>query len=817
MPALLGKHRVFPCGRFLKNELLLTAPFRLNKDIFVRILPDVCPFFSASSSDMYYVPSVGDTLLNRYNIEEILSESDHASVVKCMDTRLDVYCALKILIGETEAPDWNDRKAAFMRAYRTQAQLNHPNIVHVSNIESRDGVTFGVMELLQGPTLEQYLHNDSLGPKEILELFLSIADAVSMAHTSSIIHRSLSPVNIILHQQGARLSPRILNFSVERDLEKLDPVWDLPYMSPEQLIAFDDSSEASDVFALCMMMHNAFAHCVPVEFETLQGYIDYYISSDGAEPLAELIPADFVPIIQRGIRSNPSERYENATELLKALKALSSGFKLSANLTIEAPKQYPTVTPSSPVISQRKNPSSLDNPIIGNTGDIKLVPSTTPSSPIHVHKRPSSIGVDVSSVVKDASSDSRPMSARLPVNEGPEVPLPSQPAVPSVPSSPMGSRPSMTSVPQVPRASQPVVSSVPAASRVSQPAIASVPAAPRTSQSAIIPAVPRASQPAVASVPGAASVSQSAVESVPAAIGSADVAAVVSGDDQAKAYEQNGVVLPPELAALYRLCRVDSVQPTGVIGAVVDIAGGTEAFGLKFFNPGSDVERAVFNEGVRRLEALSRENNAFESVLFHFPDSCAFLFPETSRQSLVASIYCNGVLEPAVAAQAALLIAQGMEFAHQHGIVNGNLKPSNIIFEDHSGIVMPVIYDLGQRLYISSVDQISFADIPYIAPELQFNLQNSNAQADIYAFGMCMAYMLLGRTLYASETKEALIAEIQGLSEAPQILSAMPTLDPGFAQVIQWCINFDPSGRYMRFSDVIRDLYVVYQNLLRAV
>ncbi|MBQ1925860.1 MAG: protein kinase [Proteobacteria bacterium] len=806
---------------------------------------------------MYYVPSVGDTLLNRYNIEEILSESDHASVVKCMDTRLDVYCALKILIGETEAPDWNDRKAAFMRAYRTQAQLNHPNIVHVSNIESRDGVTFGVMELLQGPTLEQYLHNDSLGPKEILELFLSIADAVSMAHTSSIIHRSLSPVNIILHQQGARLSPRILNFSVERDLEKLDPVWDLPYMSPEQLIAFDDSSEASDVFALCMMMHNAFAHCVPVEFETLQGYIDYYISSDGAEPLAELIPADFVPIIQRGIRSNPSERYENATELLKALKALSSGFKLSANLTIEAPKQYPTVTPSSPVISQRKNPSSLDNPIIGNTGDIKLVPSTTPSSPIHVHKRPSSIGVDVSSVVKDASSDSRPMSARLPVNEGPEVPLPSQPAVPSVPSSPMGSRPSMTSVPQVPRASQPVVSSVPAASRVSQPAIASVPAAPRTSQSAIIPAVPRASQPAVASVPAAprtsqsaivpavprasqpavasvpaavsvsqsavesvpvaASVSQSAVESVPAAIGSADVAAVVSGDDQAKAYEQNGVVLPPELAALYRLCRVDSVQPTGVIGAVVDIAGGTEAFGLKFFNPGSDVERAVFNEGVRRLEALSRENNTFESVLFHFPDSCAFLFPETSRQSLVASIYCNGVLEPAVAAQAALLIAQGMEFAHQHGIVNGNLKPSNIIFEDHSGIVMPVIYDLGQRLYISSVDQISFADIPYIAPELQYNLQNSNAQADIYAFGMCMAYMLLGRTLYASETKEALIAEIQGLSEAPQILSAMPTLDPGFAQVIQWCINFDPSGRYMRFSDVIRDLYVVYQNLLRAV
>ena len=679
---------------------------------------------------MYYVPSVGDTLLNRYYIEEILSQNDHACVAKCMDTRLDVYCALKILLGDTDAPDWAERKAAFMRAYRTQAQLNHPNIVHVSNIESREGVTFGVMELLQGPTLEQYLRGDSLGAKEIVELFLSIADAVSMAHSSLVIHRSLSPVNIILHQQGARLSPRILNFSVERDLEQLDPVWDLPYMSPEQLIDFNDSWEASDVFALCMMMHSAFAHCVPVECKSLQEYIDYYMSSDGAEPLAELMPADFVPLIRRGIRANPAERFENATELLKALKTLSSGFKLSANLTIEAPKQYPSVTPSSPVIPRRT--SSLDNPIVSGG-----FPTTTPSSPIIAPRRPSSLGVDVSSIVKDASGElSRPMASR--------------PSLGSVPAAPMPSRPSVQSVP-------------------------------------------------VSGNTGAS------------------VMGVQYGQVNAGQYAQSGVALPPELAELYRLCRVDSVLPTGVVGSVMDINGGTEAFGVKFFEPKSDVERAVFNEGVRRLEALSRENETFESVLFHFPDSCAFLMTDTSRQSLTDSIKRNGVLQPAVAAQAALLIAQGMEFAHQHGVVNGNLKPSNLIFEEHSGIVRPVIYDLGQRLYINSVEQITFADIPYIAPELNFNLQNTNAQADIFAFGMCMVFMLLGKSMYASATKEALVAEIQACSETPQLLAIRPDIDPALAQVIQWCINFDPSGRYVRFSDVIRDLYVVYQNMLKAL
>ena len=101
--------------------------------------------------------------------------------------------------------------------------------------------------------------------------------------------------------------------------------------------------------------------------------------------------------------------------------------------------------------------------------------------------------------------------------------------------------------------------------------------------------------------------------------------------------------------------------------------------------------------------------------------------------------------------------------------------------------------------------------------ELNFNLQNTNAQADIFAFGMCMVFMLLGKSMYASATKEALVAEIQACSETPQLLAIRPDIDPALAQVIQWCINFDPSGRYVRFSDVIRDLYVVYQNMLKAL
>ena len=174
---------------------------------------------------MQNVPAAGETLLDRYYIEEVLDVSEHTALLKCVDTRLDVAGIIKMLHGDDTAPDWTPRREAFIKAFRSQARLNHPNIVHVSNIELRGGRALAVLESLQGVTLERYLRegNEKLSAKEVIELFLGIVDALVLAHAEGVFHRGISPRNILLTEQAKRLSPRILNFAVHRDEWELDP------------------------------------------------------------------------------------------------------------------------------------------------------------------------------------------------------------------------------------------------------------------------------------------------------------------------------------------------------------------------------------------------------------------------------------------------------------------------------------------------------------------------------------------------------------------------------------------------------------------
>ena len=221
---------------------------------------------------MQNIPEVGTLLADRYYIEEIVDTCGETAILKCVDTRLEVVCAIKLLIGDDESPEWTQRRNYFIEAFRKQARLNHPNIIHVVNIELRGERTFAVMEAVEGFTLDRYLESTTLTPKEVTELFLSIVDAVSMAHGSKILHKGISPHNIMLYQQDNRLSPRILNLGTHRESERLDPIKLLPYLAPEQFDNYENAYPASDVYALCATMYFAFTRRGPCVCEDYSKY-----------------------------------------------------------------------------------------------------------------------------------------------------------------------------------------------------------------------------------------------------------------------------------------------------------------------------------------------------------------------------------------------------------------------------------------------------------------------------------------------------------------------------------------------------------------
>ena len=639
---------------------------------------------------MQTIPVPGSTLLDRYYIEQVIDQHNDTAVLKAIDTRLDVPAVLKLLLTDPDSSEWENKKQNFIKSFRTQARLTHPNIVHVSDIESKGNLVFSVMELLQGQSLDQHLAEFTLTPKEVLEIFLGVIDAVAMGHSDGVCHLNISPRNILLNQQANRLAPRVLNFAYVRTPNELDPVNALPFTAPEMLQGFENATPASDVFSLCASIYYAFTKQPPIQFDTLDEYIQYYANNSEYLQYPEEIPASFLEILEQGLRTDPQQRFANANELLSAIKIIGQDYNLSANLTIEASPSGSMARASSP-----SNPSvrSISSPI--------PAPSKSVSQQLMAPRTPS-------------QSNAAPVPETISGSHSQPIQAPSK------------------------------------------------------------------------------SVSQQLLAPDPIYIQTAAT-----------------ITLPPSIAQSYIIARMDSVLEHACVCAIAPSDNPASTFSLKFLRSAQQDEIAAFNEAVQRNIILANENQAFQSIIMALPEG-GFIAQDVPRQSLPSYIANNGPFSIPAATQLAIFIAQAMEYAHARGCINGNLKANNIIFENRNGILTPIIYDFAQKSYVESAVQLTIADIPYIAPDIDYNLRNSNIQSDIYSFGMIYIFMLLGRIPFVSNTREALIAEIDATEELPDLTKYRPDLPVDLVRVLQWCTAFEPEGRYTDFTRLLQDLYYIY-------
>src|SRR5439155_12118194 len=93
----------------------------------------------------------------------------------------------------------------FEREARAVSSLNHPHICTLHDIGVQDGVSFLVMELLEGETLAERLARGRLPLDEALRYRVQIADALDKAHRQGVVHRDLKPANVMVTKAGAKL------------------------------------------------------------------------------------------------------------------------------------------------------------------------------------------------------------------------------------------------------------------------------------------------------------------------------------------------------------------------------------------------------------------------------------------------------------------------------------------------------------------------------------------------------------------------------------------------------------------------------------
>jgi Tol biopolymer transport system component len=205
------------------------------------------------------MPNQPPKSIAHYSILDLLGAGGMGEGYRARDSKLGRDVALKLLPRDFTGDE--ERMARFAREAQVLASLNHPNIGAIYGIEDTEDSKALVLELIEGPTLEDRMKEGAVPVTEALTIARQIAEAVESAHETRVVHRDLKPANVKLTPDGL---VKVLDFGLAKAMAPEQASGTQPSLSLSPTIS-SPMTAASVILGTAAYMSPEQARGVPVD------------------------------------------------------------------------------------------------------------------------------------------------------------------------------------------------------------------------------------------------------------------------------------------------------------------------------------------------------------------------------------------------------------------------------------------------------------------------------------------------------------------------------------------------------------------------
>lgn len=265
------------------------------------------------------------TVLGHYRLTEQLGTGGTAKVYRGVadEALLDAEESVAVKVLNQEAEHDREFQARFQREVTIWKQLNHPNIVQFIDWNQDDGLTYLVVELMEGATLRSRFDEGPYPPVEAVKILKPVFEAVHYAHTQGVAHRDLKPENVMLTNERCKVTDFGLARSGSEDKITRTGTWvgTPEYMSPEQ-IQGNGVDPRTDQYALGIMLYELVSGEPPFSGDDQVAIIFKQVSSSAASLCAARpdVSQEFSGVVARMMNKRPDARFQDLKSALEALE-----------------------------------------------------------------------------------------------------------------------------------------------------------------------------------------------------------------------------------------------------------------------------------------------------------------------------------------------------------------------------------------------------------------------------------------------------------------------------------------------------------------